>query len=203
VAASGLEHCFILWVPSAAAQPSKEQARWLRECFGTKVRIAVELLLGGADQQRLATLQTLGRELGLSLVASGDVHMHMRERRMLQDALTAIRLNIPISEAGWHLYANGERYLRERARLARLYPPELLAEAVAVAEACTFSLEELRYEYPHELVPAGQTPTSHLRNLVEEGACRRWPQGIAPKERAAIEKELQIIADLRYEAYFL
>jgi error-prone DNA polymerase len=201
VTASGLEQCFVLWIP--AAQPLKEDGQWLRKCFGTKVRMAVELFLDGTDKHRLFTLQALSRELELPLVASGDVHMHARERRMLQDALTAIRLNVPISEAGWHLYSNGERYLRERARLARLYPPECLAETVAIAEACTFSLDELRYEYPHELVPAGETPTSHLRHLVEEGIQRRWPEGITPKVRASIENELALIADLRYEPYFL
>jgi error-prone DNA polymerase len=201
VAAAGLEHCFILWVP--ATQPLKEEAQWLRDCFGTQVRIAVELFLDGTDKQRLCTLEAIGCELGLPLVASGDVHMHVRERRRLQDALTAIRLNVPIAEAGWHLYPNGERHLREQARLARLYPAELLAETVAIAQCCTFSLEELRYEYPHELVPAGQTPTSHLRNLVEEGIRRRWPQGIAPTVRTGIENELALIAELRYEPYFL
>jgi error-prone DNA polymerase len=201
VAAAGLEQCFILWVP--ATQPLKEEAQWLSERFGARVRIAVELFLDGTDKQRLRTLETFGRELGLPLVASGDVHMHARERRRLQDALTAIRLNIPISEAGWHLYPNGERHLREPARLARLYPAELLAETVAIAQSCAFSLDELRYEYPHELVPEGQTPTSHLRNLVEEGIRWRWPQGITPDVRASIEKELTLIADLRYEPYFL
>jgi error-prone DNA polymerase len=101
------------------------------------------------------------------------------------------------------LYPNGERHLREPARLARLYPAQLLAETVAIAQACTFSLDELRYEYPHELVPAGQTPAGHLRNLVEQGIRRRWPQGIAAVVRAGIEKELALIAELRYEPYFL
>src|SRR5690349_9058511 len=102
VLAARLEQCFILWVP--AKQPLKEEAQWLREHFGAKVRIAVELLLEGGDKQRLPMLETLGRDLELPLVASGDVHMHVRERRMLQDALTSIRLNTPISEAGWNLY---------------------------------------------------------------------------------------------------
>ena len=82
--------------------------------------------------------------------------MHVRARRRLQDAVTAIRHNVPISEAGRQLYPNGERYLRERERLAKLYPRELLEETVAIARRCTFSLEELRYEYPQELVPAGR-----------------------------------------------
>ncbi len=197
----GLDRCFVLWVPGHT--PDRQAGQWLRHCFGAKVRIAVELLLDGADQRKLRMLRDLGRELEIPLVASGDVHMHSRERRKLQDALTAVRLNMPVAEAGWRLYPNGERYLREPSRLARLYPPELLAESVAIAAACTFSLDELRYEYPRELVPAGETPTSHLRNLVEEGIRKRWPEGILPQVRANIENELSLIADLRYEPYFL
>ncbi len=209
VEASGLQQCCILWLPAAQSadslrgQPRVEEARWLSKCFGARVRIAVELLHDGTDQRSLMSLQSIGRELGLPLVASGDVHMHVRERRRLQDALTAIRLNVPIREAGWNLYPNGERYLREPIRLARLYPGELLAETVAIARACTFSLDELRYEYPHELVPPGQTPTSHLRMLVEEGARRRWTEGIPPKVWKTIESELALIAELHYEPYFL
>src|SRR5882757_5760315 len=198
---SDLEQCFVLWVPGP--QPLEDDARWLRAHFGTKVRIAVELLRDGTDKERLQTLQALGHELGIPLVASGDVHMHSRDRRRLQDALTAIRLNTPIAEAGWQLYPNGERHLRERERLARLYPPELLAESVAIADACTFSLGELRYEYPHELVPEGHTPVSYLRKLVEEGIQWRWPEGATADTLATIERELALIADLRYEPYFL
>lgn len=201
VVAADLEHCFVLWVPGN--QPAKEEAEWLRRQFGSPVRIAVELLRDGSDKQRLQTLQALGRELQIPLVAAGDVHMHTRDRRRLQDAVTAIRLNMPIAEAGWHLYPNGERYLRERERLARLYPSELLAESVAIADACTFSLEELRYEYPRELVPDGYTPASYLRKLVEEGIQWRWPGGAPADTLATIEKELNLIADLRYEPYFL
>jgi len=197
----GLEHCFVLWVPSDP--PQKEQAQWLCHQFGAKVRIAVELLRAGADRQQLRTLQALGSELQIPLVASSDVHMHSRDRRRLQDAVTAIRLNIPIAEAGWQLYPNGERHLRERERLARLYPPDLLTESVAIANACTFSLEELRYEYPRELVPAGYTPTTYLRKLVEEGIKWRWPDGAPAGTLATIEKELNLIGDLRYEPYFL
>ena len=198
---SGLEHCFVLWVP--CDPPQKEQAQWLRHQFGAQVRIAVELLRAGADKQQLHTLQALGSELQIPLVASSDVHMHSRDRRRLQDAVTAIRLNIPIAEAGWQLYPNGERHLRERERLARLYPPDLLAESVAIANACTFSLEELRYEYPRELVPEGYTPTTYLRKLVEEGIRWRWPDGAPAGTLATIEKELNLIAELRYEPYFL
>ncbi len=197
----GLDHCLILWLPGEPARAA--EARWLAERFPGTAWIAVELLRGGADRERLETLRRIGRETGLRLVAGGDVHMHVRSRRRLQDALTAIRLNVPIAQAGSRLYPNGERYLRERQRLGRLYPPELLEETVSIAQRCVFSLDELRYEYPRELVPPGETPATHLRKLTEEGVRRRWPQGIPSSERAALEHELALIAALRYEPYFL
>jgi error-prone DNA polymerase len=196
-----LEQCLVLWLPER--QPDIEAGQWLADRFPHSLWIAVELLRDGADRARLETLHNLGRTLALPLVASGDVHMHERSRRQLQDVMTAIRLNVPLTEAGWHLYPNGERYLREPARLARLYPPELLAESLTIAERCTFSLDELRYEYPHELVPAGSTPAMYLRQLTEEGAQRRYPEGVPEKVRASIESELALISDLRYEPYFL
>ena len=195
------EQCFILWLPAARPQPT--QLLWLCERFPGRVRIAVELLREGADGARLTALGQIGARYGIPLIASGDVHMHVRARQRLQDAVTAIRLNVPITVAGSRLYANGERYLRERARLARLYPRALLEASAALAGECHFSLDELRYEYPRELVPPGETPASHLRRLTEEGACWRWPGGPPPAERAAIEHELALIAELRYEPYFL
>jgi len=197
---NGLEHCLILWLP---ARPLAEEACWLKERFADRLWIAVELLRDGRDREHLEILQRAGRDFDLPLVASGDVHMHVRARRRLQDAVTAIRHNVPIREAGSTLYPNGERYLRERERLAKLYPRELLEETLAIARRCAFSLEELRYEYPHELVPVGETPASHLRKLTEAGARWRWPQGVPESERKAIEHELTLIADLRYEPYFL
>jgi error-prone DNA polymerase len=195
------EHCHILWLPPS--QPQPKELRWLVERFPGRVRIAVELLRDGEDAVRLAALTHLGKQCGVPLVASGDVHMHVRARRRLQDALTAIRLNLAVAQAGSRLYANGERYLRERARLARLYPRKLLEDSVELALECHFSLDELRYEYPRELVPPGETPTSHLRALTEAGARWRWPGGVPAAERVAIEHELALIAELNYEPYFL
>jgi error-prone DNA polymerase len=199
--AAAPEDCFILWLPGTRAEAA--EARWLAERFPGKLRIAVELLRDGADGARLAQLRALGAELGVALLASGDVHMHVRTRRRLQDALTAMRLNLAVAAGGWQLYPNGERYLREPARLARLYPRELLDATVALAGECHFSLDELRYEYPRELVPPGETPAGYLRRLTYEGAERRWPGGIPESERRAIEHELALISELGYEPYFL
>ena len=199
--AAAPESCFILWLPGPRAEA--DEVRWLAERFPGKLRIAVELLRDGEDGARLARLRTLGAECGVRLLASGDVHMHVRARRRLQDALTAIRLNLAVAAAGAQLYPNGERYLRERARLARLYPRELLEASVALARECHFSLDELRYEYPREIVPPGETPAGYLRRLTYEGAGRRWPAGIPDSERRAIEHELELIGELGYEPYFL
>jgi error-prone DNA polymerase len=199
--AAAPEGCFILWLPGP--QAAVAEARWLAERFPGKLRIAVELLRDGEDGARLARLTALGAELGVTLLASGDVHMHVRARRRLQDALTAIRLNLAVAEVGWQLYPNGERYLREPARLARLYPRGLLEAAAELADGCHFSLEELRYEYPREIVPPGETPAGYLRRLTYEGAGRRWPGGVPATERNAIEHELALIGELNYEPYFL
>ncbi|HEX4619829.1 MAG TPA: PHP domain-containing protein, partial [Steroidobacteraceae bacterium] len=195
------EGCFILWLPGPRIEAG--EARWLAERYPGKLRIAVELLRNGEDGARLARLTSLGAELGVPLLASGDVHMHLRARRRLQDALTAIRLNVPIAAVGSRLYPNGERYLREPERLARLYPPQLLEAAAELADGCHFSLEELRYEYPLEIVPPGETPAGYLRRLTYEGARRRWPGGVPESEGDAIEHELALIGELGYEPYFL
>ena len=201
VAAAALTDCFILWLPGIRAAP--EEAQWLAAHFPQRLRFAVELLREGGDAARLRELTRLGAGHAVPLVACGDVHMHVRARRPLQDALTAIRAGVPVSAAGARLYPNAERYLREPQRLARLYPPELLAASVALADACHFSLDELRYEYPRELVPPGHTAASYLRELTEAGARWRWPDGVPASERRAIEHELELIADLNYEPYFL
>ncbi|MBV6416104.1 MAG: Error-prone DNA polymerase [Steroidobacteraceae bacterium] len=201
-----LERCLMLWLPPADLSDEAHllsMAGRIRERFAGDAWLAVELLREGDDAARLAVLTRIGGRAGLPLVASGDVHMHVRARRRLQDALTAIRLGVPVADAGYALHRNGERYLRERGRLARIYPAPLLAASAEVAARCRFSLDELCYEYPREVVPAGETPASHLRSLVQAGARHRWPQGVPAKVRSLIEHELALIAELRYEPYFL
>ncbi len=196
-----LPDCLVLWVPEAT--PSVADGRWLAERFPGRCWIAIELHAGPDDAAKLAELQALGAACGLPLVAAGDVHMHVRARRPVQDVLTALRLKTSVFDAGHALFPNGERHLRSRLRLARLYPPELLAETLRIAEKCTFSLDELRYEYPEEIVPAGHTPTSWLRHETEAGLRRRYPAGVPDAVRERIEHELRLIAELSYEAYFL
>jgi error-prone DNA polymerase len=182
---------------------AESDACWVRERFPGNSWLAVELHCGASDLKKLKQLEEISAHTGLPLVAAGDVHMHLRSRRRLQDALTAIRLGRPVAECGHALYPNGERHLRMRATLEQVYGPALLQETLAIAERCRFSLGELRYEYPEEIVPAGETPTSYLRRLALEGLERRYPEGAPESVRALIEKELALIAEVRYEAFFL
>ena len=171
--------------------------------FPQRAWIAVELLSGPNDKAQLDVLRELSAQSGLPLVAAGDVHMHLRSRKPLQDTLTAIRHGVTLSEAGHRLQPNAERHLRTRAALARIYPPELLAETQRIADRCDFSLDILRYEYPHELAPPGKTATVYLRELTFEGLTRRYPQGTPAHVSKQIEHELQLLAELQYEHFVL
>ncbi|NNE59464.1 MAG: error-prone DNA polymerase [Woeseia sp.] len=198
----GLPHCLLLWIPDNRLRLAPHQ-QWVRDTFAGRLWIAVELHADGLERARLNRLQDLGQQLQLPLVASGDVHMHCRARRALQDTVTAIRMNVTIDRAGYALYPNGERYLRSRPALRDIYPAALLEATLELAERIDFSLDELRYEYPHELVPSGETPASFLRQLTEQGMQRRWPAGVSEKVRILVEHELQLIRELSYEFYFL
>jgi len=190
-----------LWLPGQPADLA--HGHWLKGRFADRLWLSVQLHRGPNDRQCLLDLQALAATLGLPLVASGDVHMHARGRRALQDALTAVRHHVPVAEAGHVLYSNGERHLRSLPQLADLYPPALLQESVAIARRCHFDFTQLRYQYPRELVPQDETPTTWLRKLVDDGARNRWPEGVPDKTRHLLDHELALIAELGYESYFL
>ena len=196
-----LEGLLAIWLPAHTGVDAEGQ--WLRERFPERLWLGIELHRGPDDALQLRQSLAQASRLGIPAVACGDVHMHARGRRALQDCMTAIRHHLPVAEAGCHLFANGERHLRSIVELAQLYPAELLAETLRISQRCHFQLDQLKYQYPHELVPPGHDTTSWLRKLVEDGASWRWPDGITEKARAQLEHELELIADLHYESYFL
>ncbi len=190
-----------LWVADDCADTATGE--WLRSVFGERLWLAVHLHRGSDDALRLEHLRGLAAEVGIRAVACGDVHMHVRGRRALQDCMTAVRQHCRVDEAGRFLFANGERHLRSQVQLGELYPADLLAETLAIAERCQFDLSELKYQYPRELVPQGHTPASWLRELCEQGLPLRWPGGPGDKVRDVLAKELALIEELGYESYFL
>jgi error-prone DNA polymerase len=197
----------VLWAPGPLhhgdAVQREAHGAWVATTFPNRAWLAVELHRGPDDDGELEALRALGERHGLPCVAAGDVHMHIRQRRALHDVLTAIRVNMPVAEAGHVLFPNGERHLRRREVLGRIYPPDLLAESTRIAARCLFRMENLNYVYPRELVPEGSTPARHLRELTQMHMGDRWPGGIPADIAVTIEKELALIASCEYEAFFL
>ncbi|HEY7776559.1 MAG TPA: error-prone DNA polymerase, partial [Kineobactrum sp.] len=168
-----------------------------------RVWLGVTHVLGNNEVARYRRLHALAQTLEVPMVACGNVHMHSARRKRLHDVFTALRHNTTVARLGRRRLGNSQQHLRQLAKLEQLYPPELLAATLDIAGRCTFSLDELRYEYPEEVVPAGQTATAYLRQLVEEGCTVRWPQGVPAPISERIEYELVLVAELNYEYYFL
>ncbi len=201
----GLPDCQFILAPVYDCDQAAlaRQAAWLARCAPGRCRIALTLHHRNRDEQHRAVVAAVAKQCGLPMVATGDVCMHVRSYKPLQDTMTAIRHGLPVAECGYKLAPNAEQHLRSRLRLGNLYPRAALEETVRLARLCTFSLDELRYDYPHELVPDGETATSYLRQQAYLGARWRYPHGVPEKVQASLERELDIIAALRYEAYFL
>ncbi len=198
---AGLDDCLLLWLLEDEADEAL--AVQLRRAFPGRLWLAVDLRRDGHDAARRERAETHAARWGLPVVAIGRVLMHRRARKPLLDVLHCIRLGLPIEQAGFAVRANAECCLRPLSDLRALYPAEWLAETLKVAARCDFSLDELRYEYPAELAPAGHTPSAWLRHLVEEGMRWRWPDGVSAEVVERIDRELELIAELAYEPYFL
>lgn len=200
-----LPECLAILSPVYGDDPDRmaQQARWLAATFPHRAWVGLTLLYRSRDDLHRAAVDHAARAAELPVVALGQVQMHVRSRKPLHDTLTGIRTHQPVSQCGYALSGNAEQHLRTRMRLANLYPPEALAQTLVVARRCAFSLDELRYEYPDEIIPRGHTPATYLRQETLAGAARRFPAGTPAHVTEQIEKELALIADLQYEAYFL
>ncbi|MGC2855151.1 error-prone DNA polymerase [Novispirillum sp. DQ9] len=177
----------------------------LREMFGGRLHLAARCRLDGRDARRLAALAEVAEACGTPLVATNGVLMHTPARRPLLDVLTCIREKLTIDTAGWRLSANAEAHLKSPAAMARLFRdhPEALSRIGGIVAACAFSLDELRYEYPDEPVPAGSTPQEELERLTWDGARAFWPGGIPETVERQIRHEFAVIGQLGYAPYFL
>jgi error-prone DNA polymerase len=203
--AAALADCVVIGLPARGCPQDAADAvaGWLLRHFLGRCWLGVTQLRRLDDEIWLHRLRQSSALTAVPLVAVGDVLMHRRSRKPLQDVLTATRLGLPLSACGQALAPNAEQHLRSRLALGQRFPPELLAQTLVVAERCHFSLDELRYQYPQELVPEGQTPAAWLRRLSYEGMGRRWPQGAPAGVQQQVEHELALIAELGYEHYFL
>jgi error-prone DNA polymerase len=205
----GLPDCAVILLPDYPVYEAGDvdrlhrQAAWMTATFGGHSWIGLTLLQRAFDEAHRISIDEVALQHGMPVVAAGHVCMHVRSRKPMQDMLTAVRLGSSVAECGYALSQNAEQHLRSRLRLANVYPRRALEETMRIAESCTFSLEELKYEYPHELIPAGHTPSSYLRQETMAGAHERYPEGIPLKVMELLEKELELIAELRYEFFFI
>jgi error-prone DNA polymerase len=177
----------------------------LAERYRGQCHLAASHGFDGYDEDRLATLAELAEAVDLPLVATNNVCYHLSNRRRLADVLTCIREHCTIDEAGLRLATNAERHLKSGDEMARLFAryPHAIEQSIAIAESCDFSLNELTYEYPDEVVPEDETPDSHLAMLTDAGARERYPDGVPAKVQGQLDHELTLIAELSYAPYFL
>lgn len=198
-----LRHCLVIWLADINETIVDTTATELGNAFKNRLWIGINHQFYGGEQRDFERWHQLSLNKHIPLVACGTALMHSNERKPLQDVVTAIRHNTPVQEMGTRLELNGEAYLKSFHQLARLYPPALLNETCVIADRCNFSMDELRYQYPRELVPDNISPIQYLRHLVGKGKKKRWPDGVPDSAEKLLENELEIIEELHYEYYFL
>ena len=189
--------CLRAFVPSCLSR--------LRDSLGTRLSLAIRCAYGTDDPTTLREAVGLSRAFDIPLLATNDVYYHEPSRRRLQDVLTCVRHGCTIQQAGFKLFPNAERYLKSPAQMHRLFAdyPQAIHRGLEIVERCNFSLDLLRYEYPHEIIPPGKTSIEYLSELTWAGAAQRYPEGVLDKVRKQIEHELRLIEQLKFEPYFL
>lgn len=200
-----LPECLGLLVPEygSSYEQMLSQAQWVAQTFGGRCWLALTLLHQGQDATHKSRLMAVSEATGVPLVATGQVQMHVRSRKPVHDTLTAIRLGKSVQDCGFERTTNGERHLRQLVTLANLYPPAALEQTLEVMLHCQFNLKELKYEYPGGICPENLSATAYLRQETYAGAQRRFKNEIPDSVTRQLEYELQLIAELEYEAYFL
>ena len=198
-----LKRCLLIWLPRENDDRNRAWGLQLGRLCKGRVWLGVSHLLGNDEIARYQSLCELASATKLPMVACGDVQMHNASRKPLHDVFSALRHNTTIEQLGRRRAANSQQHLRSPRQLARLYPDDLLHETTRIAARCHFSLDELRYEYPREVVPEGHDANSYLRYLVVQGTALRWPGGASREIQQRIDHELDLISELEYEYYFL
>ena len=198
-----VNHCLLLWLPSGDSDSDAHWAGWLQKYHSSRLWLAMRRELNHNEAALQAYCLQLAQQYQLTPVACGAVLMHSPQRLALQHCVSAIKAGVPIAQMGRQLLCNAERALRPLAKLARLFQPAWLEQSCSIARRCSFSLDELKYQYPSELVPDGETAASYLARLVAEGAKLRFAAGVPAKVQALIDKEMALISELKYEYFFL
>lgn len=194
--------CLAIWLP-AYKNTDHKWAQFISKFFRDRCWIGISRLLDGNDDAHFAAAMSMSERYSIPLVATNQVLFHHPQRQQTQHVLHAIRTRTTVHRLGKQALQNQERSLKTLTKLTRLYPHAWLSQSLAIARRCRFNLDELRYQYPSELVPPGFTATTYLRDCVERGIEKRFPQGVSEAIRTTIEKELALIHSEQYEYFFL
>lgn len=194
----------VLLDPAAEARQLTELPKW-REAFGDRCYALAELHRGPRDAFYLSQYQQLAEQVDIPLVAANGIYYHTAARRPLHDVVTAIRHGCTVAELGARRFPNGERHLKSGTDMQHMFAacPAAVSRTKDIADRCTFSLEELRYEYPEEICPAGVSSIEYLTRITWRGAAIRYPGGVPDNIQVTLRKELELIRKLNYESYFL
>jgi error-prone DNA polymerase len=203
------KYLFCLYAPESHNEPQKEVTletpQKLKAIFGESFHLILSRFLDGFDEVRTRETLKLSESLNCEIIASNDVHFHMKIRGPLHDALTCVREGTDLTQAGFKLFSNSERYLKSPEQMAKLFRdlPHALSNTVKIADACTFSPSELRYYYPSEWIPDGYTAQEYLTELTWKGAQERYHDKIPLEVEKQIKHELGLIQQLNFADYFL
>ncbi|RMA81337.1 error-prone DNA polymerase [Umboniibacter marinipuniceus] len=200
---NGLKSCLAIWFVSSVKQQCYRLAPLLIKAFPKGVWLGIQYHLDAQFIAHYKQCLSLATEYHLMMTCVGNIRMHHRDRQPLLDVLTAIRQNTTLTELGLHASKNRECALQNLQQIHRRFPEALIKESIHIAQQCHFSLDELRYNYPAELVPSNKTPSEWLSELVHDGCKKRWPEGANDQVTKQIKYELNVIRELKYEHYFL
>ena len=198
-----IRHCLVIWLPGTDRATNTYWGEWLKRQYDTRCYLAARRFLDGSDDAHLKEIMHLHSEFGFPIAASSQVLFHHSDRLPVQHVLQAINHNTTVEKLGFTAQSNAERCLRPLAKLNKLFAQQWLQNTLDIAKKCTFSMEELKYQYPAEVVPSGFTATSYLRHCVEEGVKKRFKDNLPEAIRQTIEKEMALIAEQEYEYFFL
>jgi len=200
---ASLTDCIAIIAPDPLHASAQASAAAIAKYFPSACWLGSTREFGPDDEAYFEACEELAAACQLNIAACERVLFATRDERPLQDVLTAVRLRTEVSKIGNSGLMHSENFIRSARQMLQSYPIEQIIETAVIAKLCNFSLDELRYEYPREVVPEGETPAAYLRRLTYEGGELRYPNGMPDKVRSIIEHELSIISDLMYEPYFL
>jgi error-prone DNA polymerase len=192
-------------VPDEADEICALRLKRLADGFGDRAYMALTLRRRPNDQLRIHDLSNMAARFRVPTVATNDVLFHEPHRRILQDVVTCIRNRTTIDDVGFRRERHADRYLKPPEEMGRLFPrnPEAVARTTEIAARCTFSIDELAYQYPEERTMPGLTPQQALEKLTWVGVKDRYPEGLPDEVKEKLDHELALIERLGYAPYFL